>query len=540
MAEPYDPPGPPRLADPERPLLAGRYRLTRLIATGGMAQVWEAADEVLARPVAVKLLHPHLAADPAFVDRFRHEAIAAARLSHPSIVAIYDTVADGDREAIVMELVPGPTLREHLDERATLEAREVVAIGEQVADALEVAHRAYLVHRDVKPANILLHPDGRVLVADFGIAKALQEGDRTEAGAMVGTAKYLAPEQVEGKRVDGRTDVYSLAVVLYECLCGRPPFLADTDAAMALARLQQAPLRPRQLRASIPREIDAVIMRALERDPDQRYRSAAEFRGSLIAALHGQPPQLVAAPRAAAEVPPAPGAAPAYVAPTVDPALPLAAPPATGAGRSRRRRDRGLLVTTIAVVLIGLALGVAGVLFGHTDAGRHLFGASHPAATGHSIAISAGNVHAFDPVGDHHENDAAAANVVDDPATGWQTEHYRDASFGGLKPGVGLYVELDQPSTLDTLTIQTPSAGWSASIYVATQTPAASADLGAWGDPVTSADDIGAGQHTFDLHGTKGAAVLVWITKLSPLNGGSCGSGALCWGVQISQVHLSG
>jgi serine/threonine-protein kinase len=506
-----------------------------------MAQVWEASDDVLARAVAVKILHPHLAADPSFVDRFRHEAIAAARLSHPSIVAIYDTVSDVDREAIVMELVPGMTLRQRLDTSSPLELREVVAIGEQVADALEVAHRAYLVHRDVKPANILLHPDGRVLVADFGIAKALQEGDRTEVGTMVGTAKYLAPEQVEGRRVDGRTDLYSLGVVLYECLCGRPPFVADTDAAMALARLHEQPLRPRQIHASIPREIDGVIMRALERDPADRYRSAAEFRASLLAALHGQPPQLVTAPPPVPTGgPPAP-AGTAGAGPAGEPAAPAVGQVAiTPAPTNRKGRDRGWLVTTVAVVLVAVALGVAGVLFGHTGAGRQLFGVKHEATpSNHPVAFTASDVHAFDPFGDRNENDAQLGNIVDDHSVGWQTEHYRDADFGGLKSGVGIYVVLDRPTEMTTLTVQSPSAGWSASIYVASAAPPEGADLSAWGNPVTSASGISAGQHTFDLGSVKGTAVLVWITKLARLDGGSCSSGALCWGVQLSQLELA-
>ncbi len=204
-------------------LIGGRYRLDRLIATGGMAQVWEATDETLARKVAVKLLHPHLAADESFVERFRREAVAAARLSHPAIVSIYDTCSDGDVEAIVMELVHGSTLREYLNEHGALEPGQAVAILAEVADALDTAHRSGVVHRDIKPANILLSTDGRVLVADFGIAKA--GSDLTATNTTLGTAKYLAPEQVEGGAVDARTDVYALGVVLYEALCGRAPFV---------------------------------------------------------------------------------------------------------------------------------------------------------------------------------------------------------------------------------------------------------------------------------------------------------------------------
>ncbi len=221
-----------------------------LVASGGMAQVWQGTDEVLRRKVAVKLLHPHLAADGSFVVRFRKEAVAAARLAHPGIVSIYDTCSEDGTEAIVMELVPGQTLRERLDDPAPIDPWQAAGLAAQVAEALEAAHRAGLVHRDIKPANVLLAGDGRVKVADFGIAKAVEEADLTQPGLMVGTAKYVAPEQVEGKPVDPRTDIYSLGVVLYEMLCGRPPFVADTDAATALARLQRDALRPRQVRAS--------------------------------------------------------------------------------------------------------------------------------------------------------------------------------------------------------------------------------------------------------------------------------------------------
>jgi len=179
-----------------------------------MAQVFEATDEVLARRVAVKILHPHLSTDQAFVRRFRAEAVSAARLTHPSIVSVYDTVEDDGVNAIVMELVSGTTLRADIDAHGPLQLSAVLAIGTQVADALGAAHANGLVHRDVKPANILLSADGRVLVADFGIAKAAQSSDNTDNGAMVGTAKYLAPEQVNGQSVDGRTDVYALGIVL--------------------------------------------------------------------------------------------------------------------------------------------------------------------------------------------------------------------------------------------------------------------------------------------------------------------------------------
>ena len=225
-------------------LLAGRYRLEHKLADGGMASVWEAVDETLGRHVAVKILHPHMADDPALRARFHTEAVAAARLVDPAIVAIYDTCADDGTEAIVMELVRGRTLREFLDDRGHLDPVEVVHIGSQVASALSCAHRAGIVHRDVKPANILLSDDGRVLVTDFGIAKVLDEPDATRTSNLLGTAKYLAPEQVQGEAVDERTDVYGLGAVLYETLTGEAPFRAESSAAVALARLHRDPLPP--------------------------------------------------------------------------------------------------------------------------------------------------------------------------------------------------------------------------------------------------------------------------------------------------------
>ncbi|HEY2998550.1 MAG TPA: protein kinase, partial [Acidimicrobiales bacterium] len=233
-------------------LLGGRYRLDEMLASGGMAQVWLGTDEVLRRAIAVKILHHHLAADETFVTRFRHEAIAVARLSHPSIVNVYDTCSDGGVEAIVMELVRGQTLRHRLDEGA-VDPWVAANIAAQVAGALSVAHAAGLVHRDIKPANILLSQDGRVKVGDFGIAKAAESADLTQEGSFLGTAKYLAPEQVEAKHIDGRTDLYSLGVVLYEMLCGRVPFEGDSSSATALARLHGDPPRPRLVKAGVPR-----------------------------------------------------------------------------------------------------------------------------------------------------------------------------------------------------------------------------------------------------------------------------------------------
>jgi serine/threonine-protein kinase len=497
-------------------LLADRYRLERLIATGGMAQVWEATDLVLDRRVAVKLLHSHLADDDSFVGRFRREAIAAARLAHPSIVSIYDTYSGEGMEAIVMELVHGHTLRQDMDGRGALPPPEVVRIGAQVADALATAHQSKLVHRDIKPANILLCEDDRVMVADFGIAKLDEHTntDHTKEGTMLGTAKYLAPEQVEGGAVDARTDVYSLGVVLYEMLCGRPPFLADSDAATALARLHADPPRPRQLRADLPRSLDDIVMRCLARDPDQRYGSAAELRAALLAAPLGADATVAAAaPAADRTVVSAPAAPPRQ---PVRPGGPRT-PPGGAPPHQAPKRRRSWVFPTLLVLLIATALAVAGFLIGQSlvgdsDGGGGTSGTATSDPSAEPLAPSEAT--AFDPEGGDGENDSSAPNVIDgDPDTTWATSRYNSQAFGNLKSGVGIFVTLEQAASLDQLTVSSPSSGWSAQVYVADQP---GGDLGAWGEPVAEQGDIQAGDVTFDLGGTEGGAVLLWITLLDP------------------------
>lgn len=293
----------------------------RLLARGGMAEVWEGRDDVLSRPIAVKMLLPHLAADPFLQERFRREAVAAARLVHPGIVAIFDAgvevlgeegVAAGavlpsgwppGPEAppeltwpekpttafIVMELVPGETLRDLMSRAGPLPVDLAMAITYQVADALAHAHAHGIVHRDIKPANVLLRDEGegafRVKVADFGIAKAVAStpGDLTANGTFLGTPKYVSPEQVEGKEPDGRADVYSLGVVLFEMLAGRPLFSEGSDMATALAHVQKAPPRLVDLRPDLPDGFSELVASLVIKDPSQRVGSALALCGSLNA-----------------------------------------------------------------------------------------------------------------------------------------------------------------------------------------------------------------------------------------------------------------
>src|SRR6478609_3413196 len=277
MPAPTTPPSPPSSgrasSTADRPVvLAGRYQLERRLATGGMAEVWLAVDVSLDRKVALKWLKPSLATDPVVAERFRREAIAVAGLTHPNIVAVHDVFEDQGRQAVVMQLVDGKSLRQLLDVQTRLSPELTIHIGACVAAALDAAHHAGFVHRDVKPGNILITADGRVLLTDFGIAKGLDtsEDDLTSDNVMMGTAKYLSPEQVRGRRLDGRADLYSLGLVLYECLAGRVPFLGETDADTALARLQRDPTDLARLRATLPTALVTIIHRLLARNPANR------------------------------------------------------------------------------------------------------------------------------------------------------------------------------------------------------------------------------------------------------------------------------
>ena len=491
-------------------VLAGRYRLNRPIASGGMAQVYEATDETLARRVAVKVLHPHLALDHAFVQRFRAEAVAAARLTHPSIVSVYDTVVDGEVNAIVMELVRGTTLRADIDAHGPLQLSAVLAIGTQVADALAAAHAAGLVHRDVKPANILLSADGRVLVADFGIAKAAQGSDHTDDGAMVGTAKYLAPEQVEGRPVDARTDVYALGIVLYEALTGVPPFRGDTDTATALLRLHTDPVRPRQLRPDIPLAVEAVIGKALARRPDDRFPSATALRAALLDA--GADPSRASQAAQAAVATAAPGSPMALTGTTVPPTggppvlpavpTPDSSPPAVDdrwpEPTDQPRGGAG------AILLVLLVLGAA--------AAAVYVGVNRPEPTGPAVAVAAFTT--FDPPpGSGGENDDQLPNLVDDdPDTAWTTETYRNRDVTVLKPGVGLVASLAAPTELSAVTVTSPSPGWRAEVLVIDGPQPA--DRSGWGDPVATVEGATPGTTRVDLGGRRASAVMVWFTDV--------------------------
>jgi eukaryotic-like serine/threonine-protein kinase len=372
------------MATPPQEVYNDRYELVRLAARGGMAEVWVAHDALLDRTVALKVLFPELSVDRNFVERFRREAQAAANLSHPNIVSVYDWGEAGNTYFIVMEYVEGRALSTLLRDEGRLSAERAAAIGVDVAAALGFAHRNGVIHRDVKPGNVLITTDDHVKVTDFGIAMAVGTEDHlTQTGAVMGTATYFSPEQAQGLPVDQRSDVYALGVVLYELVTGRPPFVADGPVAVAYKHVHEAPVPPSELVPDLPGGFEAIVLQAMAKDVRQRYASAEELRADLNRFRQGRPvladpvqrPPAAAAPTPASavlaavpvileEAPPTGvnGGGPLAPAPPFESAPAPAPPPDEAAEAGGHRGSVWRYVILLALLLV--ALGVVLVLLG--------------------------------------------------------------------------------------------------------------------------------------------------------------------------------
>jgi serine/threonine protein kinase len=485
-------------------VLAGRYRLESPIARGGMASVWLSRDELLGRRVAVKVLHTDLAGDEKLRGRFRQEAIAAAGLSHPNVVATYDTGEDGDLAFIVMELVEGESLRQLLDRKGALEVGQSVNIARQVSAALEAAHRKGIVHRDVKPANVLVPSEGSVKVTDFGIAKATGGGDFTRTGMVVGTARYLSPEQVQGQPTDARTDVYALGLVLYEMLAGRPAYQGDSEMATALARLTGPPAPIGSIRPAVPAGLAAVLDHALQPDPAHRIPSAAAF-GELLE----RGPNAV--PRPAQPRPTAAAAAP-RPAPRPQPVQPTRTQPRPPTKAQPKRRRGGWLRVVVFLIFLALLGATAGLITARIIDDNNANGGGGGSSSGATPTI--GSMTDFDPFGTEHpphENPDAVVFAYDGlPNTAWQSEMYATRNFGNAKPGVGLIAELDERSTVSAVEIDA-NAGYDVEIYVADDSPDT---LAGWGTPLVTKTNLDANARIELSPRATGRYVLVWFTLL--------------------------
>ncbi|MFG1738958.1 protein kinase [Micromonospora chalcea] len=330
-------------------VLSGRYRLEDRVATGGMGDVWRATDLVLGRPVAVKVLLPALVSDPDFIARFRSEARIMASLRHPGVVQVFDCGEDelpsgGRADYLVMEFVAGEPLSRRIEDAGCLEVAETMSIVAQVAQALHAAHGRGIVHRDVKPSNLLVQDDGTVVLVDFGVARSTNVTSITSTNAVPGTALYMAPEQAAGRPVSGATDVYALGAVAYCCLTGSPPFTGDNPLQVAVRHLDD---EPPELPAEIPASVRELVSRALAKDPADRYPTAAAMADAARAARTDSPTATVALRGAASP------------ARSRDD-QPAVRPPGAAVATSRRRSRRGTLVGALGAVLV--AMGALGAL----------------------------------------------------------------------------------------------------------------------------------------------------------------------------------
>ena len=339
----------------DRTTVGGRYELGDILGRGGMAEVRRAVDTRLGRQVAVKQLRTDLATDPTFQARFRREAQSAAGLNHPTIVAVYDTGEESDPVTgisipyIVMELVEGQTLREVLRDGRKILPERALELTQGVLDALSYSHKAGIVHRDIKPANVMLTANGAVKVMDFGIARAVADtsATMTQTAAVIGTAQYLSPEQARGETVDARSDVYSAGCLLYELLVGRPPFIGDSPVSVAYQHVREAPVPPSQLDSMVTPEIDAIVLKSLAKDADDRYQSAREMKADIARVLAGE--------QATAMVPriPEEQIATRVVAPVPVAAAQLPDPQPEPEEEPKKRVGLAILIGVLIVALLG-------------------------------------------------------------------------------------------------------------------------------------------------------------------------------------------
>jgi serine/threonine-protein kinase len=453
-------------------VIEGRYELEELVGSGGMSSVYRARDRLLERRVALKILHEYYTADEEYVERFRREARAAARLSHPNIVTVIDRGADEGRHYIVFEYIDGQTLKEYADDEGPLAVRRALELAIQIAHGLAFAHDNGLIHRDVKPQNVILNGDGQPKVTDFGIARSVDVEGVTKSGTVLGTSNYISPEQASGKTVDGKTDVYALGVVLFELLTGRVPFPGESFVAVALQHVHEPPPDVLELRPDLPPRVAAAIGRALEKDPADRFDSMADFASELEACL--------------ARIDAGTEAEQTLVRPR--PAVPR---------RERGRRPGWLLP---ALLLAAAVAVIAGVLLATRDSGDG--GAGAAATPGQAVRLK-GTAVWDPPPGDAEEHAEDAPDATDgDPATFWRTETYRTFS----KAGVGVVLEAPESVELATLTVRTDTPGITAVIR------AGDSKTGPW-TTVSSPRGLGP-KTTFRISGGRSRYFLVWITNL--------------------------
>ncbi|HEY1514414.1 MAG TPA: protein kinase [Gaiellaceae bacterium] len=453
-------------------VLADRYELEELVGTGGMSSVFRAHDRLLDRKVALKILHQQYSGDDDYVERFKREARSVAALSHPNVVTVIDRGEHEDRQFIVFEYVEGENLKRLIERRGPAPVPNALELAIQIARGLAFAHQQGLIHRDVKPQNVLLNGDGRAKVTDFGIARSLNvQHGMTQTGTVLGTSDYIAPEQAQGQRVDEHTDVYSLGVVVYELLTGEVPFPGENFVAVAMRHINEDPPSVREKRPDVPVRVDEAVRRAMAKRPEDRFPTMDAFCAELEACL--------------AEL----QAAGTQVAPR--PAV-----------RRQRRPRFSAWPLIVALVVLAGAVAVGAVLILRNGNGGSPSGGSSGGAV-HLRAITA-----YDPIGGDGEHDADAPKASDgEQSTYWTTESYRTAPSLG-KAGVGLVLDAGRRVDLHQVGFTTSTPGLTAEIL------AGNAPNGPFDAVVGASQTVAGEQAEYTIGGGAYRYYVIWITEL--------------------------
>ena len=486
--------------------LNGRYRLEAQIGSGGMSTVYRATDTVLERHVAVKLMHREFAEDSDQLERFRREARAVAQLSHPHIVNVIDAGEDSGHPYIVFEHVDGETLKERIRRLGRLPVDQAVAYAIEIARALSAAHARGIVHRDIKPQNVLIGPDGSAKVTDFGIARSLDDEGLTAAGRVLGTTDYVSPEQALGREVGGQTDLYSLGVVLFEMLVGDVPFHGDSQVAVAMRHVREDFPDVRERRPEVSVSLARVLDRMTAKDLGGRYPDAATLIRELEEVL------ALEAARSGQSTGEATSVLRTLPGPTRR-RLPL-----------RMRWHPPLVASILVGLLVAAAMAMgAKELADRTQRGTGAGTIEETPGT-EIVSVRRTSAAAYDPYGDGSEHDAEAARAVDREPSFWTTETYRDgklANAEGVKDGVGIYVDARPGVEAVSITIRTAVPGWRAEIHAANSVPAElerTETLASAGWRRLAAGAVTRREQRFrlDTGGRAWRYYLVWITQLPP------------------------
>jgi eukaryotic-like serine/threonine-protein kinase len=478
--------------------LSGRYRLEARIGTGGMSTVYRALDETLQRRVAIKLMNREVATESEQLERFRREARAVAQLSHPNIVGVIDAGEDESRPYIVFEYVEGETLKERIRRMGRLPIAEAVAYAIEIARALGAAHARHIVHRDVKPQNVLLDDEGQAKVTDFGIARTLDEEGLTADGRVLGTTDYVSPEQALGQPVTGQSDLYSLGVVLYEMLTGEVPFRGENQVAVAMKHVRSQIPDVQQKRPEVSATLAAVVETATAKRLEDRYADDAE----LIADLE----DVLAIETARA------GSASGEVTSV------LRTLPAPKQRRVPYRLRHRSVAWVLAVIVVALVAAVVAWVITRTHHGTGKLGVKPPAtAVRHALSqvtLCQTCAHGYNPLGSPRDENPRAPLAIDNQLdTSWNTQTYYDGKLD--KAGTGIYLAANPGTTARVLRVVTSTPGFTATVYASNTKPAYSWPSSAWA-AVSTASTVASRQQNVRLStaSRRYRYWLVWITKL--------------------------